>query len=114
MCSSATIANPLELAEGICGCPFMQIDRDGSPASERKYVFLQPPNINGKGDTVYGQVPAANLAAGLIEELTGQGTSFIAFAKSRRNVEVILKEARDRLGAEDRIFWKNCLLTSIL
>lgn len=107
LCSSATIANPLELAEEICGCDFHQIDRDGSPAPERKYVFLQPPKIKGKDDAVYGQVPAANVAAELIEELAGRGTSFIAFAKSRRNVEVILKEARDRLEAEDRIFGRS-------
>ena len=35
-------------------------------------------------------------------ELTEKGQSFLTFAKSRRNVEVILKEARDLL--EGRAF----------
>ena len=43
LCSSATIANPVELAEEICGQEFIRISRDGSPAGPRRYVFLQPP-----------------------------------------------------------------------
>ena len=45
LCSSATIANPLELARGICGRQFVQVKRDGAPRAERRYVFLQPPKI---------------------------------------------------------------------
>lgn len=101
LCSSATIANPVELAEGICSRPFVQIDRDGSPSAVKRYLFLQPPKLKGKDDGIYGQVPAANIASELITELVEQNTSFIAFAKSRRNVEVILKEARDRLETEN-------------
>ena len=37
------------------------------------------------------------MAAELIPRLAEEGHHFIAFGKSRRNVEVILKEARDRL-----------------
>lgn len=47
LCSSATIANPVELAEEICGQKFIQIHKDGSPAAQRKYVLVQPPKIMG-------------------------------------------------------------------
>lgn len=100
LCSSATIANPVELAEEICGQKFIQIDKDGSPAAERKYVLVQPPKIMGTDKKYYGQVQTTTVAANLIPDLVENDNSFIAFAKSRRNVEVILKESRDKLETE--------------
>lgn len=99
LCSSATIANPVELAENVCGKSFVQVQKDGSPAAERRYVLLQPPRILGSDNDYYGQVQTTTVAAELLPELMEQGKNFIAFTKSRRNVEVILKETRDRLEA---------------
>lgn len=100
LCSSATIANPVELAEEICGKPFVRVEKDGSPAAERRYLLLQPPKIMGTDEHYYGQVQTTSVAAELLPELMEQGKNFIAFTKSRRNVEVILKETRDHLEAE--------------
>lgn len=105
LCSSATIANPVELAETICGQAFVQVSRDGSPAAAKEYVFLQPPAILGKNGQEYGRTSALTVAAGLIPALVETERHFIAFARSRRNVEVVLKESRDRLSAEG--FWEN-------
>ncbi|NCC44777.1 MAG: DEAD/DEAH box helicase, partial [Clostridia bacterium] len=99
LCSSATIANPVELAEGVCGKEFVLVDKDGSGSSQREYDIVQPPKILGKDDQYYGQVQASTVAAELIPQLAEEGHSFIAFARSRRNVEVILKESRDNLDA---------------
>lgn len=99
LCSSATIANPVELAERICGEKFALIDRDGSPAPEKEYRIIQPPEIKGSNDKIYGRRSASSVAAELIPELTEEDRHFIAFGRSRRNVEVILKESRDRLDA---------------
>lgn len=99
LCSSATIANPLELAENICGKKFIRIEKDGSPSSEKEYCILQPPVIKGSNDKTYGRRAASAVAAELIPQLTEEKHHFIAFGKSRRNVEVILKEARDKLDA---------------
>ena len=101
LCSSATIANPLELARGICGRQFVQVKRDGAPRAERRYVFLQPPKIRDKYGEETGQVSAAAVAANLLPELMEQGISFLAFASSRRNVEIVLKETRDFLDGMD-------------
>lgn len=101
LCSSATIANPLELAQGMCGRQFVQVERDGAPRAERRYVFLQPPKIRDKYGEETGQVSAATVAANLLPELMEQGISFIAFASSRRNVEIVLKETRDFLDGMD-------------
>lgn len=100
LCSSATIANPVELAEEICGQKFIEVDKDGSPAAQRKYVLVQPPKIMGADKRYYGQVQVTSVAADIIPALVEDDNSFIAFAKSRRNVEVILKESRDKLETE--------------
>lgn len=93
LCSSATIANPIELAEKISGKNFKLIDKDGSPAPEKNYYIWQPPMIKG---TEYRKSPAQE-AAKLLPELVMHDNSFIAFCKSRKTVEVVLKEARDKL-----------------
>ena len=99
LCSSATIANPVELAERICGKNFVLIDRDGAPAPEKEYRIIQPPEIKGSNDKIYGRHSASSVAADLIPELVEEDRHFIAFGRSRRNVEVILKESRDKLDA---------------
>ena len=102
LCSSATIANPLELSERICGEKFVLIDRDGSAAPEKEYRIIQPPEIKGKNDKIYGRRFASSVAADLIPRLVEEDRHFIAFGRSRRNVEVILKESRDKLDAAVR------------
>ncbi|SHK66904.1 DEAD/DEAH box helicase [Hespellia stercorisuis] len=97
LCSSATIANPVELAEKICGKPFVQVSRSGAPSPKKEYLLLQPPVIQGKNEVEYGRVSPATVAAGMIPELVEKKHSFLAFARTRRNVEVILKESRDRM-----------------
>ncbi len=101
LCSSATIANPVELATEICGKQFELVDRDGSPAAERGYYLIQPPKIMGKDNQYYGQEKITTVAAELLPQLMDEGKNFIAFTKSRRNVEIVLKETRDRLEAEN-------------
>ncbi|MEI6101744.1 MAG: DEAD/DEAH box helicase, partial [Eubacteriales bacterium] len=93
LCSSATIANPLELAQKICSRAFSLVDADGSPAPEKKYYFWQPPTVRG---TEYRISPARE-AAELIPALAAGGSHFISFCKSRNAVEVVLKESRDHL-----------------
>ena len=99
LCSSATIANPVELAEKICGTSFVLIEKDGSPAPEKEYRIIQPPQIKGSNDKIYGRKSAATVASELICQLAEDDRHFIAFGKSRRNVEVILKESRDKLDS---------------
>ena len=97
LCSSATIANPVELAEKICGITPGLIERDGSPAPEKVYKILQPPEIKGANDKVYGRYSASSVVKELIPKLVEKGEQFLVFTHSRRAVEVILKESRDRL-----------------
>lgn len=97
LCSSATIANPVELAEKICGRSFSCMSKDGSGSAKRKYCLVQPPKIQGKDGKYYGQESVVSVASGLLTHLMEEEKSFLAFTKSRRNVEIVLKETRDRL-----------------
>jgi DEAD/DEAH box helicase domain-containing protein len=46
ICSSATIANPRELAEALTEAPFEMVDRNGAPAGEKYFLFYNPPVVN--------------------------------------------------------------------
>src|SRR5258706_8211276 len=46
ICSSATIANPKELAEALTGLPFELGSENGAPAGAKYDVFYNPPGGN--------------------------------------------------------------------
>lgn len=97
LCSSATIANPLELAEKICGKLFSLVSKNGAPSPEKEYLLIQPPPLVGKDGKEFARVSTSTVAANMIPQLVEENHNFITFARSRRNVEVILKEARDKM-----------------
>ena len=46
ICCSATIANPLELAEALTGESFELVERNGAPRGEKFFIFYNPPVVN--------------------------------------------------------------------
>src|SRR5262249_32495730 len=46
LCSSATIANPRELAERLTEQPFELVAKSGAPRGEKLFVFVNPPVVN--------------------------------------------------------------------
>jgi DEAD/DEAH box helicase domain-containing protein len=96
--ASATIANPVELAERLTGLsPFHLVDEDGAPRSERRVAMWNPPLLDEelglRGSALYE-------AAELFSELIKAGARTICFMKSRKGVELILRHAVDRLDPE--------------
>jgi DEAD/DEAH box helicase domain-containing protein len=92
LCSSATIANAREHAETLCGAPFRLIDKDGSPAAAKVVHFWQPPL-----DESDMRKPITSEMAALLPKLIEQRHRTIAFCRSRKETEIVLKEARDTL-----------------
>src|SRR5438093_2186149 len=45
LCSSATIANPRELAERLTEQPFEIVEQSGAPRGEKFFVFVNPPDV---------------------------------------------------------------------
>jgi DEAD/DEAH box helicase domain-containing protein len=98
--ASATIANPLELAERLTGLDHMTlIDTDAAPTAQRTVAMWNPPLVDeqlGLRASVLAE------AAELVERLVLEGARTICFMKSRRGVELILRLAVDRLKSSDR------------
>lgn len=92
LCSSATIANAKELAETLFGAPFSLIDRDGSPSAGKTVHFWQPPII--ENDFRRGVVQEMAM---LLPDLVNDRQKTIAFCRSRKETEIVLKESRDAL-----------------
>jgi DEAD/DEAH box helicase domain-containing protein len=86
--SSATIANPCELAEKLIEAPVTLVDRSGAPRGEKYLVFFNPPVINRQLGIRRSYLTAAREIAGL---LLGQDLQVIVFANSRLMTEVLVK-----------------------
>jgi DEAD/DEAH box helicase domain-containing protein len=96
--ASATIANPVELAERLTGlADFSLIDNDTAPRAERRVAVWNPPlldeQLGTRGSALYE-------AAELLAELVSAGARTICFMKSRKGVELILRHASDRLDSD--------------
>jgi len=92
LASSATIANAKEHAETLCQRQFRLIDDDGSPSAGKIVHFWQPP-LNDHDM----RRPVTSEMAALLPELIKTRHRTIAFCKSRKETEIVLKETRDRL-----------------
>jgi DEAD/DEAH box helicase domain-containing protein len=93
--TSATIANPVQLAEELTGLDFELVDRDGAPRGEREIVMCNPPLLDERTGR---RASAVSEAAGLFADLVGGDVRTICFARSRRGAELIYRMARSRLG----------------
>ena len=95
--TSATIANPRSLAEGLSEERVEVIDEDGAPSGERLFAIYNPPVIN----------PDLGLRAGVLQESTRLMNDLLAykiqtlqFVRTRRAVEWMLKFLQFGLSGE--------------
>ena len=66
--TSATIANPAQLGEGLTGLPMELVDRDGAPRAERQIAMWNPPLVDERsGNRASALGEAAALLASLVE-----------------------------------------------
>ena len=94
--ASATIANPVGLAEELVGSPFELVDDDGAPRSGREIAMWNPPLIDPASGT---RRSALSEAAEMLADLVAQEVRTICFLKSRSGIELIRRFARDNLEA---------------
>ncbi len=92
--ASATIANPVELAERLVGQPFRLVDSDGAPRARRRVGMWNPPVIDPRSMT---RASVLSEAAELLADLVGEGVKTICFLRSRRGIELIQRFTRMRL-----------------
>ncbi|MDE0375702.1 MAG: DEAD/DEAH box helicase [bacterium] len=98
--TSATIGNPVDLAERLCGVEVSLVDSDDSAAGERMVAIWNPP-LNEESS---GRRSSIAETTDLYVDLVRRGIHTIAFGRSRRATELIHVNAARRLGAAaDRI-----------
>ena len=97
--ASATIANPVELAERLTGCDVSLVDRDGAPRAERRIVMWNPPLVD---ERTGARASPLGEAAELLADLVEKEVRTICFLRSRRGVELILRFAQLRLEERGR------------
>ncbi len=104
ICCSATIGNPQEHAERICGQSVELVSDDGAPCGPKRFVLWNPPLLRA---VVPGQPHRWQLggtrrssireAIGLMAALVEQEIQTITFVRTRLYAELVFKGCRERL-----------------
>ncbi|MCM3629973.1 DEAD/DEAH box helicase [Paenibacillus glycanilyticus] len=92
ICTSATIANPKELAEQLTGSPMRLIDDNGAPRGRKHFVFYNPPIVNVPLNIRKSATVEVNHLA---KEFLKNKIQTIVFARSRVRVEIILSHIQE-------------------
>jgi DEAD/DEAH box helicase domain-containing protein len=92
ICSSATIANPRELAEALVEQPFELVSESGAPRGEKWFLFVNPPVVNQQlGIRRSYLAETRRLAA----EFLKRRLQVIVFAQSRLATEILTTYLKD-------------------
>jgi DEAD/DEAH box helicase domain-containing protein len=92
ICSSATIANPKDLAERLVGAPFEIVDESGAPRGEKFFLFVNPPVVNRELGIRRSYLAESRRVA---IEFLKRGLQLIVFAQSRLSTEILTTYLKD-------------------
>ncbi|WP_139488332.1 DEAD/DEAH box helicase [Brevibacillus dissolubilis] len=88
ICTSATIANPKELAEALTEEKMELVNNNGAPTGKKHFIFYNPPVVNHQLNI---RRSATLEARDITEKFLTNGIQTILFARSRVRVEILLK-----------------------
>lgn len=95
--TSATIRNPQELAEGLVEAPVSLISDDGSEHGDKHFIIYNPPVV----DHDLGlRKSALQEALRLLSDLQLYQLQTLVFVRSRRSVEMLLRQIQQEPGDE--------------
>jgi DEAD/DEAH box helicase domain-containing protein len=92
ICSSATIANPRELAEALSDSRFEVVDRNGAPCGDKYFVLYNPPVVNRKLGIRRSYLHETRRIA---SEFLDRDQQTLVFANNRLATEVLVKYLKD-------------------
>jgi DEAD/DEAH box helicase domain-containing protein len=92
--TSATIANPEELAHALVGVDATVVDKDGAPRAERTIALWNPPLLD---EELGLRGSALAEASKLMADLVSRELRTLCFAKSRKAAELIHRFTAQRL-----------------
>lgn len=96
--TSATIANPVELAERLIEESVILLDTDGSSRGDQEFIIYNPPIVNQELGL---RRSAIHESIRLADDLLTYDIQSIIFGRSRRTIELILSYLRDKVHASD-------------
>jgi len=98
--TSATIANPVELCERLIESPVEMISNDGSPRGPKHFILYNPPVIHQQlGIRRSAQAESVRLA----DDLLAYDVQTLLFARTRRSVELLLRNIQQQAGLRNEI-----------
>jgi len=104
ICSSATIANPRELAEALVEQPFELVSESGAPSGEKAFLFINPPVVNQQLGIRRSYLAETRRIA---TEFLKRQIQLIVFAQSRLSTELLTTYLKDDFasapGTQDSI-----------
>jgi DEAD/DEAH box helicase domain-containing protein len=104
VCSSATIANPAELAERLTERPFELVEESGAPRAEKFFFFVNPPIVNKQLGIRRSYTQETRRVA---LEFLRRGLQIIVFAQSRLVTEILTRYLKDTIqgppGADEAV-----------
>ncbi|MBL8174021.1 MAG: DEAD/DEAH box helicase [Bryobacterales bacterium] len=92
ICSSATIANPKELAEQLIEAPFELIASSGAPTGEKYVVFYNPPVVNAQLGIRRSYLHETRRIA---VEMIDRGQQTLVFCNNRLATEILITYLKD-------------------
>ena len=92
LCSSATIANPRELAERLTEGTFEVVAKSGAPRGEKFFVFVNPPVVNPQLGIRRSYLAETRRIA---SEFLKRQLQLIVFAQSRLSTELLTTYLKD-------------------
>ena len=95
VCSSATIANPRELAEALVEQPFELVSESGAPRGEKFFLFVNPPVVNAQLGIRRSYLAETRRLA---SEFLKRKLQTIVFAQSRLATEILTTYLKDDFG----------------
>jgi DEAD/DEAH box helicase domain-containing protein len=95
VCSSATIANPRELAEALVEAPFELVSESGAPRGEKFFLFVNPPVVNAQLGIRRSYLAETRRLA---SEFLKRKLQTIVFAQSRLATEILTTYLKDDFG----------------
>jgi len=97
ICSSATIANPKELAEALVEQPFELVSESGAPSGEKFFLFVNPPVVNQQLGIRRSYLAETRRIAA---EFLKRELQLIVFAQSRLTTEILTTYLKEDFGGQ--------------
>ncbi len=97
--TSATIANPVDLAERLVEEPVFVVENDGSPRGPRHFALYNPPVVEQRMG-----IRRSSMLEGirLVDDLLAYNVQTLVFARTRRSVEVVLRNLQYKQAGQEK------------